>query len=183
MFITGNVVAVDEENALVRVSFPERENCISWELTVNQPRSGVYWMPRLGEQVNCLMDDQLRRGTVIGSFYTKESPPPVQTGEKCHISFPDGTVIDYDLSSRHLTADIGSGTVNIKASKITLDGDVEITQNLTVSGKASVSGNIEGAAEVKDIKGSMNDLRHVYNTHTHLCSLPELPSKPPVQPM
>nr|DAN90211.1 MAG TPA: baseplate assembly protein [Caudoviricetes sp.] len=201
MFAAGIVVAVNEQAVTVRVQFPDKENVISWDLNVNQTRAGVVWMPQIGEQVNCLMDEQLKAGTVIGSFYTKENPPPVQTAEKCHVTFKDGTVIEYDPAAHHLTADIGTGTAAVKASSITLDGDVSITggltvakdsdisgslsvvKDVTVSGDANVNGTLTGTTAVKDSKGSMQDIRTQFNTHTHICIAPGIDSAPPTVPM
>lgn len=189
MFATGKVVSVNEQSCSARVQFPDKENMISWDLNINQTRAGVVWLPQLGERVNCLMDDQLKNGTVIGSYYTKENPPPVQTSEKCHITFKDGTVIEYDPATHHLTADIGSGTATVKASQITLDGDVRITGGLSVSEDATVSGNINadgtitGTTAVKDSKGSIQDIRTQFNAHTHKCSAPGVDSAPPTIPM
>lgn len=189
MFTTGIVVAVNEQTVTVRVQFPDKENVISWDLNVNQVRAGVVWMPRIGERVNCLMDKQLKAGTVIGSFYTKENPPPVQTAEKCHITFKDGTVIEYDPAAHRLTADIGTGTAAVKAEAITLVGDVSITGSLSVSEDATVSGDINadgtitGTAAVKDSKGSMQDIRDQFNAHTHICTAPGVDSAPPTTPM
>lgn len=189
MFATGKVVSVNEQSCTARVQFSDKENMISWDLSVNQPRSGVVWLPQIGEQVNCLMDEQLKSGTVIGSFYTKENPPPVQTSHKCHITFKDGTVIEYDPVARHLTANIGTGTATVKASQITLDGDVRITGGLSVSEDATVSGNINadgtitGTTAIKDNKGSMQDIRDQFNAHTHKCSAPGVDSALPTAQM
>lgn len=183
MFATGIVVAVNEQAVTVRVQFTDKENMISWDLNVNQTRAGVVWMPQIGEQVNCLMDEQLKAGAVIGSFYTKENPPPVQTAEKCHVTFKDGTVVEYDPAAHHLTADIGTGTAAVKASSITLDGDVSITGSLSVSEDATVSGSITGTEAVKDSKGSMQDIRDQFNAHTHICTAPGVDSAPPTTSM
>ncbi len=59
-----------------------------------------------------------------------------------------------------------TGNVTIKASKITLDGEVEITKNLTVAG------------DVKDKGGSysMSGMRSTYNSHVHGSSSTPSPS-------
>jgi len=183
MFATGIVVSVNEKTVTARVRFPDRENMISWDLNVNQTRSGMVWMPRLGEQVNCLMDDALKSGSIIGSFYTKENPPPVKSTDKCHITFNDGTIIEYDPASHHLKTDIGTGTAEIKASTITLDGDVDITGSLSVSKDATADGTITGKTAVKDTKGSIQDIRTHFNEHTHVCTAPGIDSATPKVPM
>lgn len=85
------------------------------------------------------------------------------------ILFDDTTEVRYDRSEHHLKILLIEGGKYLIRGEGTLDGNVLITKELTVKG------NIYGKSEVFDISGSMNQIRTIYNGHTHMNTPPPAP--------
>jgi phage baseplate assembly protein V len=157
MFRVGIVKTQDVQNARVRVTFPAHNQLTSWWLPVVTPKSQndkAYWIPDVGEQVVCLMDEHDEDGCVLGAIFSQADPaPPSMTADKWHVSFKDGAVIEYDRHNHVLAISVpANGTINI-----------------TVNG-----GNINLAAPNGDItfktnehQDSVNGMIDTYNSHTH----------------
>ncbi len=90
----------------------------------------TFWMPDAGEQVVCLMDECDEAGAVLGAIYSTVDTPPVQSPDKFHVSFRDGTVIEYDRAAHALTIVLCAG------ASATLNGPAGITLE---SGASQVS--------------------------------------------
>jgi phage baseplate assembly protein gpV len=90
-----------------RVTFPDRQNLQSWWLRVlqhNTKETKDFWMPDLGEQVECLMDENFRNGLILGASYSDvDQPPPGMTLDKRHTTFKDGATLEYDRALHVLT--------------------------------------------------------------------------------
>jgi phage baseplate assembly protein V len=114
--------------------FPAYNNLLSPWLPIVAPRAGDdagYWMPDLHEQVLCLMDStDFDSGFVIGSIYSRKTPPPTDDGEIREIHFKDGTSVTYDRGSGKLTIDCVGDVVIRAGGKI----DVTASGNLTLKG-------------------------------------------------
>jgi phage baseplate assembly protein V len=98
-FRVGIVQQQDTARAKVRVVFPDYDEVISWWLPVMFPKTQndkAYWIPDIGEQVVCLMDLRDEAGAVLGAIYSEADAPPVNSADKFHLAFQDGTSIDYD---------------------------------------------------------------------------------------
>lgn len=130
----GVVSSINASNCTVRVSFLDRENVVSAELPVlthGSFKNKHFWMPNPDESVVCVFtDSKLIDGFVIGSFYTEEDTPPVADPNKYHISFSDGTVFEYDTSTKKLLVD-AKGQIELKASTIKIVGDVVVDGTVT----------------------------------------------------
>ncbi len=128
----GLVIAVDPEKCRVRVQFPDRDEVVSYWLPVMQKKTlkdKAYWMPDIQEHVVCLMDENDEFGVVIGAIYSDADAPPVNSQNKYHVVFEDGTTIEYDRSDHKLMANVqgdievaATGTINVEAG-----GDITIT--------------------------------------------------------
>ncbi len=128
----GLVIATDAKQCRVRVKFPDRDGIVSYWLPVMQKKTlkdKVYWMPDIQEHVVCLMDEHDEFGVVIGAIYSDADIPPVNSQDKYHVVFDDGTAIEYDRSEHKLTATVqgdieatATGTINVEAG-----GDITIT--------------------------------------------------------
>jgi phage baseplate assembly protein V len=157
VFRVGIVKTQDVQNCRVRVTFPDRNQLQSWWLPIVTPKTQndkAYWMPDVGEQVVCFMDEHDEDGCVLGAIYSQpDQPPPSMTADKWHVTFKDGTTIEYDRSNQTLAVSVVShGTVNI-----------------TVNG-----GNINLNAPQGDItfktsehNDSVNHMIDTYNGHMH----------------
>jgi phage baseplate assembly protein V len=98
-FRVGIVQEQDTLRAKVRVLFPDYDEVISWWLSVvffKTQNDKAYWIPDIGEQVVCLMDLRDEAGAVLGAIYSEVDVPPVNSANKFHLAFQDGTSFDYD---------------------------------------------------------------------------------------
>lgn len=131
----GEISAIFPEKGTVRVKFDD-DGTVSYELPIifrGVIGTKDYWMPDIGEQVVCLfLPNGNARGFVIGAVYSNVNPPPVTDKNKRHVSFEDGTTIEYDTSTSTLTVD-SAGPINIKANEINIEGDVIVTGDIVAS--------------------------------------------------
>ena len=155
MFRVGLVQAQDIAKCAVRVTFPDRDQLRSWWLPVVVPKTQndkLYWLPDVGEQVVCLMDEYDEDGAVIGAIYSSADATPVQSPDKLHVGFSDGCVIEYDRSSHAMTVNIPSGgvlTIAANGASISIDasGDVKVS----ASGQIQLGGGaLKGVARLGD---------------------------------
>ena len=148
MYRIGIVSQQDPSSGRVRVRFPDRDQMNSYWLQVIVPKTRAdktFWMPDVGEQVVCLMDEFDEAGGVLGAIYSTADPPPSQSPDKFQVIFRDGTVIEYDRAAHSLTIVLcadASATVNAPGgielesggSKVSITaGGVAITPPLPIS--------------------------------------------------
>ncbi len=104
-FRVGIVQQQDTLRAKVRVVFPDYDEVISWWLPIvffKTQNDKAYWIPDIGEQVVCLMDLRDEAGAVLGAIYSEVDVPPVNSADKFHLAFQDGTNFDYDRAAHVL---------------------------------------------------------------------------------
>lgn len=164
MFRVGIVKTLDVPNARVRVTFPDRNQMVSWWLPIVVAKSQndkSYHMPDVGEQVVCLMDQHDEDGAVLGSIYsTADTVPASMTADKWHVTMKDGATFEYDRNSHALAVSIASGgTVTISANGATIG--IDASGNVTLTAKG----------DIKLVTDSYNDsvdkMIATYNRHTH----------------
>jgi phage baseplate assembly protein gpV len=105
-FRLGIVKDQDVSMARVRVVFAEFDHLLSYWLPIVVPKAQndkAYWMPDIGEQVVCLMDERDEAGVVLGAIYSKADTTPVQSSDKLYFGFKDGAAIEYDRAVHALT--------------------------------------------------------------------------------
>lgn len=146
-FRPGLVQDQDPATGRVRVQFPDRDNVISWWLPVVTPKSQndkIYWLPDVGEQVVVLMDEHDEYGAVMGSIFSEpDAPPAGMTADKFHVTFKDGTAVEYDRAAHALSVVGGSGaTIKLTDGAGTYvylsnDGNVRVHGNLLVDGSVT----------------------------------------------
>jgi phage baseplate assembly protein V len=149
MFRVGLVKTQDLNNARVRVAFPDRDQMTSWWLPVVVPKTQTdkaYWLPDVGEQVVCMMDERDEDGAVLGAIYSQTDTPPVQSADKVHWSFKDGTSLEYDRAAHSLNCSLPEATLTIAANGATIaidgSGNVVITSGgqILLGGQAAIKG-------------------------------------------
>lgn len=131
MYRQGVIVENDPKKARSRVEFRDRDEVVSWWLSVNQPHASagknrVYAMPDIGALVNCLVDESAEEGTILGAIYSDQDPPPIEDGTHAHAALEGGLVLDYDRGSGKLTIsapggillNAGSSTVELKPGEV-----------------------------------------------------------------
>jgi phage baseplate assembly protein V len=198
--INGVIVAIDAAACKVRVQFPDHDELVSDWLPVGQRKAlgdFDYWLPDLGTQVYCLMDEHFEDGVVLCAIYSDADPPPVTNANLFYKKFADGTVLQYDRAGHKLTVDV-KGEIDARADiqavitsplvkavasiKVVCDTPLtECTGNLSVAGgitcvgtygatggKIVTPGDIQSTAgNVQDSVRTMAGDRAIYNGHTH----------------
>jgi phage baseplate assembly protein V len=162
MYRIGIVTDQDLELGRVRVRFPDRDQMRSYWLQVVTPKTladKAFWMPDDGEQVVCLMDEYDEAGAVLGAVYSTVDTPPVQSPDKFHLSFRDGTVIEYDRAAHALTVVLCAGasaTLNAPGEVLLESGgsQVSVTPSAIVLESGSSQVNITPNAIVLESGGS-----------------------------
>jgi phage baseplate assembly protein V len=155
-FRVGIVQIQDVAGCRVRVGCPDRDQLQSWWLPVvvwkTQNDKG-YYLPDIGEQVVCVMDEYDEDGAVLGAIYsTADLPPPGMTADKVHWSAKDGASFNYDRAAHALTIALPSGgLVNITANGASISIDASGNVNLVAPGTINLGdGTLKGVARLGD---------------------------------
>jgi len=98
----------------------------------------------VGEQVLCLLDEEMQDGYVLGSIAGNEDLSNLNQDDTRFVLFPDGGLIKYDYNSH--TLQILSNNINVTGNvvvsgNITLKGDLEVVGSVTASGDILAGGN------------------------------------------
>lgn len=104
-FRVGIVKDQDPALARVRVVFAEFDQMLSYWLPVVVPKTQndrAYWIPDIGEQVVCLMDERDEAGVVLGAIYSQVDHTPVQNADTFHLGFKDGAAMEYNRADHVL---------------------------------------------------------------------------------
>ena len=112
----GIVSAIDPKSHKVRCKIPALEDLETAWLSFLTPNAGgnqFYCLPDVGELVAILLDSRGESGCVLGTIYNEQDPTPVQNGEIWLKKFKNGTTIQHDRKSGHLTIHT-SGKVIVK---------------------------------------------------------------------
>lgn len=94
----------------------EGNPCPTFGLPVIQPfayskRNRAYSMPDVESMGVAILDESGSNGVILGCVYQEEDKPPVTSEHKHHITYADGTVIEYDRQSHTLTVSLKSKEV------------------------------------------------------------------------
>jgi phage baseplate assembly protein V len=154
VFRVALVKAIDAANARVRVVFPDRDQMQSWWLPVifaKTQNDKLYWMPDVGEQVVCVMDEHDEDGAILGSIYSSADRPPVSSADKVHWSSKDGAVFEYDRAAHAFVVSLpAGGTVSISANGATIAIDAAGDVSIAASGQITLAGGGPAIARVGD---------------------------------
>ncbi|MBW1584577.1 phage baseplate assembly protein V [Escherichia coli] len=143
-----------------------------------QVQSGRYMQvsnyPAPGDAVTVISEaGDLRNGRVYPGANIDAIPVPEGSEYEHVILFDTGTEIRYDRQANALSITLAEGGSYKITGRGTLDGPVEITDTLTVQGKATMNAEVVVKAdlmvggEVSDYHGTMSQIRIVYNGHNH----------------
>ncbi|MGL5514787.1 MAG: phage baseplate assembly protein V [Sporomusa sp.] len=135
----GRVCAVYPDRHTVRVEFDDT-GIVSNELAVKVPSAEefqVYCLPIVGAQVECTMQSNgQEEGYVSGGFYSTANIPP----------FADTDIIGFKCGDDLMTYDKKSGQVTVKASTITVIGNV-IVQGDVIANGISLVQHVHGGVQ------------------------------------
>jgi phage baseplate assembly protein V len=164
MFRVGIVQAQDVPNCRVRVIFPDRNQMVSWWLPII--RQGTqndkdYWIPDIGEQVVCLMDEHDEDGAVFGSIFSSaDTTPSGATGDTRILAPKDGAVFSYNRATHALNVSLpNGGTVTVTANGATIEIDSSGVIHLISAGDIPLV--------TSSHSDSVNGIINTYNSHTH----------------
>lgn len=141
----GIVSEIDPARGRARVQFQDYDGMFSYWLQVlkrNTGRDKSYSMPDVGEYVVCLLDDRAEEGCILGAVYSAPEPPPVDTEDKTHTTFADGTVIEYDRADHKLYIN------NVGEIEIIAVGPVKITTQAAAQITAEAEATLHSAERV-----------------------------------
>lgn len=154
----GVVSSTNDDAGTARVTFEDQDDVVSYDLPVmvrQSLKNKDYGMPDVGEQVICVfMPTGVEAGYVLGSFYSRDVTPPVATKDKRHLTFSDGTVLEYDREAHRLRADLGTSSIDMNRESVAISVD---GISLTIGGGVFA---FEGGAVTHN--GTTID-----DTHTH----------------
>ena len=189
MIRVGVVSELDEANARVKVKVGGlTTDWLPW-VTSRAGATRSWSAPRPGEQVVVLSPyGDAAQAVALPSIYQDEHPAPSNTKDAEHVTFPDGTTVNYNSASNTLQIDVAGDAkviVNCKdatvnaTTKVTLNTpDTFCTGNLTVDGLLTYKGGMNGSTgsgAAATITGAVNitgsSLTHngknIGSTHTH----------------
>lgn len=118
----GVVSEVDAETCRVRVRFDDLDGVVSQFLPVlvsKSKKDRYYHLPDLEEHVAVALDENGEDGVVLGAVYSEPEPPPVTSGDKAHVTFEDGSSVEFDRASGVLKVDAKSQVI-LKAPAVDL---------------------------------------------------------------
>lgn len=173
----GTIAEIDYETARARVNIDGTHTTgfLKWV----QPNSHVdiEWNPpAMGEQVLVLaVSGRLENGLIIKGLYTSDSRPTNLDGDTTQLKFSDNTLVRYNKVTKKLLFDInnsgtfesrvGNSTIVVDENKIVLtSGGVSATLD---SSGLRVTNNIVSTNHVQDFNGTMQEMRTIFNSHTH----------------
>ena len=151
----GIVTKHHESKPYVRVNFGD-DDSISYWLCVLQSKTmndKFYILPDIGEQVACLMDEYSEEGVVLGSVYSSEDLPPINSAKKMYIILENNSFMEIDKEQNSLT--IAFENINL-IGRVNHDGILSNTQGIT------------SKSDISDFCSSIQKIRKTYNKHTHI---------------
>lgn len=166
MFRIGIVQTLDVQNARVRVTFAERNQLVSWWMPIlrhGAQNDKDFWIPDVGEQVVCLMDEHDEDGAVLGTIFSQvDQPPNGMTADKRHLTAKDSATFEYDRSTHTLAINIPP---NQSAINVTVNGPCNITANASSVNLSAPKGDI--TFKTSEHNDSVNKMIDTYNSHQH----------------
>ncbi|WP_158935303.1 phage baseplate assembly protein V [Burkholderia sp. S171] len=124
----------------------------------------IEWLaPSIGEGVMLLCPSgDPAQAVALRGFYTEDFESPSLDPNKHIRRYRDGAFVEYDFAAHILNVDLPAGatvnvtapdavnintkTANVKADKVTLDADVEVTRSMVVKGPFSFESGVSGKA-------------------------------------
>lgn len=161
----GIVSQINPISVQARVKFGDDESTSFW-LPILQTKTmndKFYAMPDIGEQVVCLMDENSEDGVVLGSIYSTEDTPVITTEKQISLNMDNNSLINIDKETNTLT---------VAFQNINLNG------NINHNGVLINTNGIKSDSDISDKTSSMQEIRDIYNQHSHIGNQGSLTSTP-----
>lgn len=167
----GVVSKINPALVQARVYFGDDESTSYWlpVLQTKTLKDKFYVMPDIGEQVACLMDKNSEDGVILGAIYSNVDKSIINSEKKISMNLEDGSSINADKENKTLT-------VVFKTMK--LIGNIEHYGILKNTDGIESESSITSEADVIDKTSSMQDMREIFNSHTHTGNLGVSTSQP-----
>lgn len=150
----GIVSQINPISVQARVKFGDDESTSFWLpiLQTKTMKDKFYAMPDIGEQVVCLMDENSEDGVILGSIYSAEDTPVITTEKQISLNFDNNSLINIDKETNTLT---------VTFQNINLNG------NINHNGLLINTNGIKSDSDISDKTSSMQQMRDIYNQHSH----------------
>lgn len=183
--VRSGVIAQVQQSPL-RVKVKIGDLVTDW-LRPQMPAAGavsISYLPSVGEAVQVVSESgDLRNGVVyLGLHNTSNEPPTTEPGVY-KIQFKDGSAITYDSNGTVLAIELAGGEISLTASPDgwVFKGKVTFEEPVIAKQTIDADGNIGSKAELSDSKGTMANVREIFNDHDH--DETDSVTLPPNQPM
>lgn len=157
----GSVAAVDlasdPPSIQVDIGTDEEPHLTAWLpwMTRRAGRTRKWSPPDVNEQVVILSPGgELAQGVVVpGAIFSTLFPANGTAQDLERTTYPDGSVVEYDSATHHLTVTVGTGQVTVNCDTATVNAATKVematplvhcTQNLVVDGTALVKQQLTG---------------------------------------
>lgn len=141
-FQEGIVSQIDAGKHLVKATIPALDDFETAWLPMITPNAGAnqfYCLPDVGELVILMLDARGESGVVLGSIFNEVDTTPTQNAQMWMKKFSNGTEISHDRETGNVVVKT-KGKVSITASKVEINGDVQINGQVTVSDDVVANG-------------------------------------------
>ena len=143
----GEIVSTNPANATARVKIEDADGMPSNPLRITYKcslKNKEYLMPEIGEQVVCLfLPNGLEEGVILGCLYNAKDIPPINKQGVDHITYSDGTVIEYDTNTHKLMANVKGDAEIISSARVDITAAVSITLTAPI---IYLNGNVSGTS-------------------------------------
>lgn len=141
MICIAKISKIDYEAGRADVTIEDRDGIVITDVPFLDT---IYEMPKVKDAVFADFEEtggRIKRGVILGRFYTSDNPPE-QSGKGIFFKkFSDGAYIKYDPETK--TLELAVDKVEIK--ELGVGGAAAVNGNMTVNGSLSASGNVTGS--------------------------------------
>ncbi len=145
MVVRGKVERVDYTTRRAKVRY-SADQVTGW-LPFKPLRAGkaiMWWPIEVGEAVTVISPGDLTLGEIFPGSYQNDFPAPSADPDLFLLQFSDDAFLSYQRKDKTLVAQLpADGTTTLRSKGgVSIEGDTQITGNITVSGNAHADGDV-----------------------------------------
>lgn len=156
MICIGKISKIDYEAGCADVTIEDRDGIV----VTNVPfLDTIYEMPEVRDAVYVDFEERgnrIKRGVILGRFYTKSNAPRQSGKGIFYKKFTDGAYIKYDPDTK--TLELAVDNVTIKG--LSISENISVTGNATIGGDETITGSISAAT------ATLGGISMTTHTHT-----------------